>query len=212
MNCATTNAFLLEKTITNTNVRGAMNCATTNAFLLEKNITNTNVRGAMNCATTNAFLLEKNITNTNVRGAMNCATTNAFLLEKTITNTNVRGAMNCATTNAFLLEKNHYEHECPRLAQFIAPLTLVFVMVFSRRNAFVVAQFIAPLTFKRSAACPRRNELRDYERVFCLCDVIIEKWYYIIAPKFYEQQQYLYESVVLTPVHPRICVRSESFQ
>ena len=44
------------------NVRGAMNCATTNAFLLEKNITNTNVRGAMNCATTNAFLLEKNIT------------------------------------------------------------------------------------------------------------------------------------------------------
>ena len=27
-----------------------MNCATTNAFLLEKNIMNTNVRGAMNCA------------------------------------------------------------------------------------------------------------------------------------------------------------------
>ena len=47
---------------------------------------------------------------------------------------------------------------------------------------------------------------------FCLCDVIIEKWYYIIAPKFYEQQQYLYESVVLTPVHPRICVHFESFQ
>ena len=27
--------------------------------------------------------------------------------------------------------------------------------------------------------CKRRNELRDYERVFCLCDAIIQKWYYI---------------------------------